>query len=303
MLVYLKKLISLSVFILGVGRGKKGKNKKTAKASKNSMLPEEEPVEMTSKSSKRGGRRGKDKEATKNSSADDHSAYSSSASTAPGADKDTGSDVIASLIAPFIAKQRLMELFLQSCPVAFTEVSDALFTLSSSSSSSSSDDNYEDDGTGTILPLFEAIYIQLHHFATKEYTLAAEQALLRTTQGTHDTRLKRELNRDQTFEEYWTSLQVSSKVLLSFEKDCTPDTPLYDHLFHIHSFLLATKCAPIATLLTEFCCWEHDVESPVVLSELKSSLSFEQRRQLQKDLPQVGLWGCGSEWLCVDFFC
>ena len=271
----------------GMGRGKKGKNKKMGGKATRLAVAEEEPVDMaSSKGNKKGGKRGKDKETTKTaSSSGDQSSHSTSSSSV-AADKNKEADVAASLIAPFIAKPRLMELCLRSCPVTFTEVEEGLSALSSSSDSDGVS-NYDSDDTGTILPLFEAIYTWLLNSAMKEYRLAAERAVVSTTQGTHDTRMKRELNRDQKFEEYWTNLQVSSKVLLSFEKDCTPDTPLYDQLFYIHSFLLATKCAPIATMLTEFCCWEHDVACPV-LEDNQSSLSFEQRRQLQKDLPQVG---------------
>lgn len=279
---------------LGAGRGKKGKNKKPSKATRNALLEEEPPAELYSKSNKKGGKRGKDKEQLTSSSSADHTSHSISTSSSSVAALDQSinhqSDMIATLIAPFVAPSRLIELFLKTCPLTMTEVEEALDTLSKCKSNnndySNCDSNYEDDiSISTILPLFEAISMQLYTSATKVYTQAAEQALLSTTQGTRDTQMKRELTRDQKFEEYWTNLQVASKVILSFEKDCTPDTPFYDQLWQVHSFLLVTKCVPIAVLLTEFCCWEHDIECPL-LPETQTSLSFEQRRQLQKDLPQ-----------------
>lgn len=202
-----------------------------------------------------------------------------------GSTKTQPTDVTAQLISPFVSKTRIITLLLESCPSGFPEVEEVLSVITCDKGQ---DFNFADDSyDGTILALIEAVYEDhVHHTASKAYSESAERAILSSSQGSQDTRMKREQSRDEHFEKYWMSLQVASKVLVSFEKDCTPETPLYDQLYRIHALILASKCAPIASMLTEFCCWEHDVDCPVVCGG-SVGLTVEQRRQLQKDLPQV----------------
>jgi len=272
----------------GMGRGKKGKGKKTGvKAGRQSSatIDEELDGEAPSKASRKSGKRAKDNSSRASS---DHATSSAAA--------DSPDDSVSLLVAPFLCKRRLMALLLQFCAKASVEVQEALDALEHNYSGDFDSTFFVDNNsTVAILSFFESLYELVLPVASKEYRSAAERALLCAARGTHDSRMKRELNRDQKFEELWLSLQVSSKILLSFEKAIMPESTLFDQFYHMHSVILIKKCLPIVTMLTEFCCWENNVDCPQV-TEGKVALTYEQRCQLQADLPQgsgnllVKLW-------------
>jgi hypothetical protein len=264
-----------------IGKAKKGKGKKgNISSNRNSNRDDDDGMEVTSKTAKKSGKRGK--ETVAQSIGHHHGSTMSD---------DSAVDIVPSLVAPFITKKRIMNILLEFCLKANLEVHEAIEI----NNNCNSDASFDDEKSGSVYPFFESLYDLLLATAHKEYAAAAERALLSTAKGTHDSHIKREMNRDQKFEEMWSTLQVSSKILISFEKECTQDTVLYDHLFQIHSLILAKNCLPIVAMLTDFCCWENDVDCPQV-SRGKVGLSHEQRCQLQNDLPQdtgnllVKLW-------------
>ena len=257
----------LTCFSSDDGRGKRGKTKKHGKGSK-LISDEVDSVEVSSKApKKRSGKREKDKSAKK---------MNALASTN---DQDND-DFVSQLISPYISKERLILLFLQSCPTTISDVEDSMAILSSHNLT------HDDECDMLLVPLFEAVYDCIFTCAIKAYSCAAEKALESTARGNVNTKMKRELNRDKMFDECWTNLQVSCKILTVLEKDCSEVSPLFDQLALFHLRILESKCAPIALLLTEFCCWEHGIPAPEVPAD-RISLPFEQRRMLQKELPQV----------------